>query len=210
MSASSSKLSPVSNGPAQVSVAEVGRRARAASRLLAKLSNDQRNEVLFAVADAIEKDMARVLEANAEDCRAADPAVKAGRMSSVMLARLGDQRKLNQIPSYIRSVASLPDPLGRRLTATELDEGLILYKESCPLGVIGIVFEARPEVISQVAALTLKSGNAVILKGGSEAARSNDVIVSVWRDCLGQFPAVPADAIQLLHTREEFTEVFSR
>jgi glutamate-5-semialdehyde dehydrogenase len=91
----------------------------------------------------------------------------------------------------------------------ELDEGLILYKETCPLGVIGIVFEARPEVISQVAALTLKSGNAVILKGGSEAAATNEVIVSVWRECLGGFPAVPADAIQLLRTREEFTELLS-
>lgn len=210
MSASISKLTPLANGSAQASVAEVGRRARAASRLLAKLSNDQRNEVLLAVADAIGKDMGRVLKANAEDCCAAEPAVKAGRMSSVMLARLGDQRKLNHMPAYVRSVASLPDPLGRRLAATELDDGLVLYKETCPLGVIGIVFEARPEVISQVAALTLKSGNAAILKGGSEAAGTNEVIVSMWRECLGKFPAVPADALQLLHTREEFTELLSR
>jgi len=210
MSASTSKLAPIPAGSSQASVAEIARRARAASRLLAKLSNPQRNEVLQAVAEAIEKAMPQILAANAEDCRAAEPAVKSGDMTTAMLARLGDQRKLAHMPGYVRSVASLADPLGKRLTATELDDGLTLYKETCPLGVIGVVFESRPEVISQVAALTLKSGNAVILKGGSEAARSNDVIVSVWRDCLGQFPAVPADAIQLLHTREEFTELLSR
>ena len=163
MSAPISKVTSETSDSVQSRVAEVARRARAASRLLGKLSNDQRNEVLLAVADAIEKGLIRVLEANAEDCRAAEPAVKAGQMSSAMLARLGDRRKLNQMPAYIRSVAAHPDPLGRRLTATELDDGLVLYKETCPLGVIGIVFEARPEVISQVAALTLKSGNAVIL-----------------------------------------------
>jgi len=210
MTASTSKLAPILTGSSRVSVAEIGRRARAASRLLAKLSNEHRNKVLQAVAQAIEQAKARILEANAEDCRAAEPAVKAGTMSAVMLARLGDQRKLAHMPAYVRSVAALPDPLGKRLAATELDEGLLLFKESCPLGVIGVVFESRPEVISQVAALTLKSGNAVILKGGSEAARTNDVIVSVWRKCLETFPAVPADAIQLLHTREEFTELLSR
>jgi glutamate-5-semialdehyde dehydrogenase len=210
MSATSSKINTEANGPAQAGVPEVGRRARAASRLLAKLSHDQRNEVLMAAADSLEKAMAQVLAANAEDCRAAEPDVKAGRMSSAMLARLGDQRKLKHMPAYVRSVASLPDPLGRRLSATELDEGLILYKETCPLGVLGFVFEARPEVISQVTALTIKSSNAVIMKGGSEAARTNEVIVSILRECLGQFAAVPPDALQLLHTREEFTELLSR
>jgi glutamate-5-semialdehyde dehydrogenase len=210
MSAAIPKLAPSNAGVSQPSVTDVARRARAASRLLAKLTNQQRNEILLAVAEAIEVAKARILEANAADCRAAAPLVDAGKMSAAMLARLGDERKLNQMPDYVRSVASLPDPLGRRLAATELDDGLVLYKESCPLGVVGVVFEARPEVTSQVAALTLKSGNAVILKGGSEAARTNEIIVCIWRECLGTFSAVPADAIQLLHTREEFTELLQR
>ena len=210
MSATLHKSEPVSAENTARKVAEVARRAREASRLLAKLSNEQRNQVLQTAAGAIEASMARILEANAEDCRAAEPAVKAGTMSAAMLARLGDQRKLAHMPSYVRSVAALPDPLGRHLAATVLDDGLVLYKESCPLGVIGIVFESRPEVISQVAALTLKSGNAVILKGGAEAVRTNEVIVSIWREALGKFPAVPADAVQLLHSREEFTELLSR
>jgi glutamate-5-semialdehyde dehydrogenase len=210
MSATVSKIEADSSATLKARVAEVSGRAREASRLLARLSNDQRKEVLFAAAAAIEAAMPRLLESNAADCRAAEPMVKAGEMSSAMLGRLGDQRKLKHMPSYVRSVANLPDPLGRKLSATELDRGLVLIKESCPLGVIGIVFQSRPEVISQVAALTLKSGNAVILKGGSEAALTNDAIVSVWRETLSRFPAVPADAVQMLRTREEFTELLSR
>ena len=206
MSASASKLVSVE----RPSVGEVAQRARAASRVLSKLSNEQRNEALLAVAAAIEAADAKILAANQEDCRAAEPAVAQGKMSAAMLARLGDKRKLAKMPEHIRGVAALSDPLGRRLSATELDNGLTLYKESCPLGVIGIIFEARPEVISQVSALTLKSGNAVILKGGSEAARTNEAIVAAWRDCLERFPAVPADAIQLLRDREEFIELLGR
>jgi glutamate-5-semialdehyde dehydrogenase len=208
MSATASK--PVSEPAAKASVQEVAQRARAASRLLARLTNDQRNEALLAVAAAIEVTLPDILAANADDCRAAQPEVSAGRMSSAMLARLGDQRKLGKMPEYIRSVAALPDPLGKRLYAMELDEGLTLYRESCPLGVIGIVFESRPEVVSQVSALTLKSGNAVILKGGSEVSRTNEAIVAVWRECLAKFPVLPADAIQLLRTREEFVELLAR
>ncbi|HWP83866.1 MAG TPA: gamma-glutamyl-phosphate reductase, partial [Terriglobia bacterium] len=184
MSAQAPKLAPRTARAAQPSVPEIAGRARAASRLLAKLPHERRNAALSAVADAIEEGLPGILAANAEDCRAAAPLVSSGQMSAAMLARLGDQSKLAKMPAYLRSVARLPDPLGRRLMAMELDDGLVLYKETCPLGVVGIVFEARPEVISQVAALTLKSGNAVILKGGSEAARTNDTIVSLWRETL--------------------------
>lgn len=109
----------------------------------------------------------------------------------------------------IRDVVRLPDPLGRRISATELDEGLTLYRETCPLGVVGIVFESRPDVIPQVASLTLKSGNAVILKGGAEALQTNEVLVSVWRECLAASPAVPQDSIQLLHTRSDVMELLA-
>src|SRR2546429_4968381 len=81
----------------------------------------------------------------------------------------------------VRDVARLPDPLGQRLAATELDDNLVLYKETCPLGVVGIVFESRPDVVPQVAALALKSGNALILKGGAEAAQTNETLVALWR-----------------------------
>src|SRR5260370_35325486 len=109
----------------------------------------------------------------------------------------------------VRDVARLPDPLGRRLAATELDDGLVLYKESCPLGVIGIVFESRPDVVPQVAALSLKSGNAILLKGGAEAAHTNEALVAVWRECLARFSYAPLDSIHLLQTRADVMELLT-
>ena len=176
------------------SVAQVAQRARTAARALARLSAAARNEVLMAAAKAIEENAAKILAANDLDCRAAEAAVAEGKMSAAMFARLRvTERGVAQMAKQVREVAQLPDPLGRRLSATELDDGLRLYKESCPLGVIGIVFESRPEVVPQVASLALKSANAVILKGGSEALHSNEALVEIWRNCLAQFAAVPMD-----------------
>jgi glutamate-5-semialdehyde dehydrogenase len=192
------------------SVAQVAHGARAAARALARLSAEVRNEVLLAAAKAIEDNAARILAANEIDCRAAEAAVAAGSMSSAMFARLRTtERGVAQMAKQVREVAGLPDPLGRRLSATELDDGLELYKETCPLGVIGIVFEARPEVVPQVASLALKSGNALILKGGSEALHSNEALVEVWRNCLAKFPAVPVDSVNLLQTRADVLELLS-
>ena len=118
------------------SVAAIARRARVASRALAKLSAEARNEVLIAVAQAIEQSARKILDANERDCRAAEAEVAAGRMSSAMLARLRvTERGIAQMAAQVREVARLEDPLGRRLSATELDDGLVLYKESCPFGV---------------------------------------------------------------------------
>jgi glutamate-5-semialdehyde dehydrogenase len=191
-------------------VAKVARRAREAARALARLSAEARNEVLLAAAKAIEENQEKILAANVVDCRAAEAAVAAGEMSAAMLARLRvSERGVAQMAKQVREVAGLPDPLGRRLAATELDEGLMLYKESCPLGVVGIVFESRPEVVPQVASLALKSGNALILKGGSEAAHSNEALVSIWRECLGRFPGVPQDSVNLLQTRADVLELLA-
>ena len=195
---------------AESGVAHVARRARVASRALARFSADFRNEILVAAANAIEKNRDRILAANEEDCRVAEEHVKGGKMSSAMFARLRvTARGIAQMATQVREVAVLADPLGRRLAATELDDGLVLYKESCPLGVVGIVFESRPDVIPQVAALAMKSGNAVILKGGSEAARSNEALVAVWREALATFPSVPPDSVQLLQTRQDVLELLS-
>ena len=195
---------------AEGSVAVVARRAREAARSLSRLSADARNEVLLATAAAIEANKEKILAANALDVRDAEAAVAAGKMSAAMLQRLRTSSEgVAQMATQVREVANLPDPLGRRLSATELDEGLILYKESCPLGVVGIVFEARPEVVPQVGSLALKSGNALIMKGGSEAARSNEALVSIWRDCLSRFPGVPVDSVSLLQTRADVLELLS-
>jgi glutamate-5-semialdehyde dehydrogenase len=192
------------------SVASIARRARVASRAIAKLSAEARNQVLIAVAQAIEQGSRKILEANERDCRAAESEVAAGKMSSAMLARLRvTERGIAQMAAQVREVACLEDPLGRRLSATELDDGLVLSKESCPFGVIGVIFESRPDAVPQLASLALKSGNAVLLKGGAEAAQTNDALVSIWRECLGRFPAVPADSINLLQTRADVKEMLA-
>jgi glutamate-5-semialdehyde dehydrogenase len=194
----------------QASVASIARRARAASRELARLPAERRNEVLLAVAGAFEANSGRILEANEADCRAAESSVAARAMSSAMLARLRvSPSGVAQMAAQVRVVAGLPDPLGRRLAATELDDGLVLVKESCSFGVVGIIFESRPDVVPQVASLALKSGNAVILKGGSEATLTNEAMVSIWRECLSKFPAVPADSIHLLQSRADVLELLS-
>jgi glutamate-5-semialdehyde dehydrogenase len=109
----------------------------------------------------------------------------------------------------VRDVSALSDPLVRRLSVTELDDGLTLYKESCPVGVIGIIFEARPEIVPQVAALALKSGNALILKGGAEAVHSNEALVSIWSRALTHFFDIPADAVNLVHSRADVREMLT-
>jgi glutamate-5-semialdehyde dehydrogenase len=192
------------------SAPEVAQRARASSRALARLSVEARNEVLLVAAQAIETNAAKILAANAIDCRAAEAAVASGTMSPAMFARLRvTEHGVAQMAKQVREVAQLPDPLGRRISATELDDGLELYKETCPLGVIGIVFEARPEVVPQVASLALKSGNAVILKGGSEASHSNEALVEIWRESLAKFPAVPMESVNLLQTRADVLELLA-
>ena len=203
-------MSYVSKERSQSGVVDVACRARVSSRALAKLSNHSRNELLMAVAKAIEEGSRKILEANERDCHAAEPTVLAGTMSSAMLDRLRiNPRGVDEMAARVRDVARLADPLGRRLAVTELDDGLVLYKESCPLGVIGVVFESRPDVVPQVAALSLKSGNAVILKGGSEAAHTNEALVAIWRECLAAFPCAPLDSIHLLQARTDVVELLT-
>ena len=194
----------------QVPVVEMAKRARASSRCVARLSNDSRNEILMAAAKAIESGAQRILDANERDCRAAETLVASGKMSAAIFARLRVTAKgIEEMAARVRDVARLPDPLGRRLAATELDDKLVLHKETCPLGVVGIVFESRPDVVPQVASLALKSGNGLILKGGAEAEHTNEVLVALWRRCLESFSSAQADAVQLLHTRADVMELLT-
>jgi glutamate-5-semialdehyde dehydrogenase len=206
-------MSPSGTAPLQTpdsSVASIAGRARKASRRVAQLSAEVRNEALLTVAGAIEANAGKILEANGRDCRAAESEAAAGKMTKAMLARLEvTGRGIAQMAAQIREVARLEDPLGRRLSAMELDDGLVLYKESCPFGVIGVIFESRPDALPQLASLALKSGNAILLKGGAEAARTNEAIVAAWREGLTKCPSVPADSINLLQSRADVLEMLS-
>jgi glutamate-5-semialdehyde dehydrogenase len=201
----------LSNRPATrllADVASLARSARAASRKLALLSGETRKAALLAIADALEGNSKRILSANAKDCAAAEKLLSTGEMTQALFSRLRIKESgIAEMAARVREVANLPDPLGKRLAATELDQGLILHKESCALGVIAVVFESRPDVVPQVASLALKSGNSVLLKGGAEAANSNESIVAVWRETLCRFPDVPQESIHLLQSRSDVMEL---
>ncbi|HME13502.1 MAG TPA: glutamate-5-semialdehyde dehydrogenase [Candidatus Acidoferrum sp.] len=191
-------------------VASVARSARRASRKLALLSDEARKSALLALADALEQNSQQILAANAQDCAAAQKLVSTGEMTPALFARLRiKENGVAEMAARVREVANLPDPLGKLLAATQLDDGLILHKESCPLGVLAVVFESRPEVVSQIASLALKSGNALLLKGGAEAASSNETIVAIWKEALRKFPDVPQNSIHLLQSRSDVMELLA-
>jgi len=191
-------------------VASLAHSAREASRRLALLSDESRKAALLVIADALEANAGRILAANAKDCEAAEKLLSNGEMTQALFSRLRiKDTGISEMAAHVREVARLPDPLGRRLAATELDQGLILHKESCPLGVIAVVFESRPDVVPQIASLALKSGNAVLLKGGVEAAYSNESIVALWKETLRGFPDVPQESIHLLQSRADVMDLLS-
>ena len=200
-------------GSAETRMSETGgaagaaKGARAVSRKLAVLSEQPRNAALLHAAERLEESEGQIVAANAEDVRAAEALARAGKMSQAMLARLRvTEKSVADMAEKVRSVVRLPDPLGRKLSITELDAGLVLTKETCPLGVVAVVFESRPDVVPQVASLALKSGNAILLKGGSEAAHTNEVIMAIWNSAL-QESEVPPGAAQLLHSRADVMEL---
>jgi glutamate-5-semialdehyde dehydrogenase len=192
-------------GPA--TAPEAARLARVASRKLAAVSEQQRNSALLLAAERLEEGEGQIVAANAEDVRAAEVLARTEKMSPAMLTRLRvTEKSVADMAEKVRSVVQLPDPLGRKLSVTELDTGLVLTKETCPLGVVAVVFESRPDVVPQVASLALKSGNAILLKGGSEAARTNEVLMATWNSALEE-SGIPRGAAQLLHSRADVMEL---
>ncbi len=189
------------------SLDEMAAKAKTASLILAGVSTELKNQALRAMADALEANSSEILEANSKDLEYA----KKENLPGPLVARLAvNENKIAGMAKGIRSVASLPDPVGECQMAMELDEGLTLTRVSCPLGVIGAIFESRPDAVPQISSLCLKSGNAVILKGGAEAQNSNRVIVEHLRKAVNNIEGVPVDAIQLIETREEVAEMLKQ
>lgn len=179
-------------------------RTRTAAIALAKLPTATKNAALEAIAIALEQNSETILAANQKDLIAAN----AAQLPSALIARLKlDTNKIKSMIAGVRDVIRLADPIGDRQIHRELDAGLVLERLSCPLGVIGVIFEARPDAVTQIAALGIKSGNGVILKGGSEAVNSCEAIAAVMRDALEKLYAetqgVSPYVVQLLTTRAE-------
>lgn len=178
------------------------RRARVAARALAASAAEVRTNALQRVADALVARKAELLAANAADCEAAAAMVAAGELSAASAARLAlSATRIDGLADGLRQLAAMPDPLGRVLRHTELADGLELRQVSSPLGVLLVIFESRPDVLPQIAGLALRSGNAVLLKGGREAKASNAAMHMVITEALA--PEVSADAVVLLEARED-------
>jgi glutamate-5-semialdehyde dehydrogenase len=186
--------------------------AQSAALALANLPESSRNDALHAIADAIEANADAILDANDDDVAEAEAMLEAGEYTQAFVDRLKlSASKLESIAEMVRSVAGQDDPLGRTLTARELDADLELYKLSVPIGVLGAVFESRPDALVQIAALSLKSGNAVVLKGGSEATHSNRVLHGIIVEAAAEAGAeIPEGWAQLIEAREDVQTLLER
>jgi len=188
-----------------MNIAETARLAKQAAVQLAPLKTDLKNEALGRIAEALQQNARAIVAANQEDLAEAQK----NNLAPPLLKRLKfDEAKIADVCAGIHSLIQLEDPVGKTLSATELDEGLILYKVSCPIGVIGVVFESRPDALVQISTLCLKSGNAVLLKGGSEAARTNRILAETIAEAAGNL-GLPNGWIQLLHTRQDVAEMLA-
>lgn len=177
-----------------IDLTKVGKSAKLAARTLMVASGEDKDRALKAIADALDANRAKWLNANAKDIETA----RAGGMRESLIDRLllTDSR-IDGIIKGVREVAALPDPVGLTLDKNVRPNGLIIEKRSVPIGVIGIIYEARPNVTVDAAALTLKSGNAVILRGGKEAINSNIAVTRIMQEALLS-AGLPSESVQLI------------
>ena len=189
--------------PAVSTVRQAARSMKALAPSLASLTTAAKNAALAAMADALRRSAVAVSEANQSDL---DDAEATG-LDKPLLSRLKFQaEKIASAAEGVEAVAKLADPVGRTLSARELDRGLTLFQVTCPLGVVAMIFESRPDALVQMAALALKSGNAVILKGGSEAKRSNRVLADLLH-AAAVSTGIPSGWLFLAESREDVSAI---
>ncbi|MBL7152156.1 MAG: glutamate-5-semialdehyde dehydrogenase [Phycisphaerae bacterium] len=189
-----------------MSIAQIAATAKAASIRLAAATTEQKDAALAEIARAIKALADWIIAANTADLAAAEK----HNLAAPLLKRLKfDQSKLTGVCAGIESLIELPDPANQALAATELDADLKLYKVSCPIGVIGVVFESRPDALVQISTLCLKSGNAALLKGGSEAANTNKALTEIIAEA-GTRAGMPQGWIQLLETRQDVAQMLAQ
>ena len=187
---------------------DIAKKAKEASLKTASLSEDIKNKALTSIAGAIEAAKDEIFKANKVDLELAEPLVEKGELSKSTFNRLKlDENKMRDMIAGIREISALPDPVNKKLLVRELDEDLTLYKISCPIGVLGIIFEARPDVISQISSLAIKSSNAVILKGGKETTNTNREILNVINSALDKVEGFPKNVIQQVFSRDDVAEM---
>ena len=182
-------------------IAEIAKRARVAARTLANSTAEQRNQVLLNIADELEKNLDLILTANQKDMEAAKAA---GINESLQDRLLLTKARITSMAQAARDIAKLPDPLGRVLVERNLDNGLNLKQKSVPFGVVGMVYEARPNVTVDAAVILIKSGNAALLRGSSTATNSNEVLINVMKKAIAS-TKISDEIIQLIPSTDRAT-----
>jgi glutamate-5-semialdehyde dehydrogenase len=186
-----------------MSIKEIALAAKKASRFLAGTKSDVKNAALSAISKALQDNSDAIIEANSKDLERAETE----NLGKALLKRLRfDGEKIADVCHGIDSLIGLDDPVGKTISATELDAGLELFKVSCPIGVIGVIFESRPDALVQIATLCLKSGNAVLLKGGSEAAETNRILANIISKA-GQSAGISDGWLGLMETRSDVAAI---
>lgn len=183
---------------------ELAKNAKVASKKMAVLPVGLKNSALLNIAKKLKENKDMIFEANKMDLDAAKSLVENGTLSQSTFNRLKlDENKMRDMVQGIIDISNLEDPIGKTLLKRQLDDGLILTKKSCPIGVLGIIFEARPDVISQISALAIKSSNAVILKGGKESINTNKEIMSLIQEALDEIKEFPKNVLTQVFTRDD-------
>ena len=184
--------------------------AKESTYKLQSLNTEIKNYALSEIAKNIEKRKNEIFEANNKDLENAKELLNNKKISISMFNRLKlDDNKMIDIISGIKDVIKLEEPINKILTETELDDNLILKKVSCPIGLIAVIFEARPDVISQISSLCIKSSNAVILKGGSEGENTNKIIFEIINQVLSDIKEFPKNSVNLVFSREDIKNILS-
>lgn len=184
--------------------------AKESTYKLQSLNTEIKNYVLSEIAKNIEKRKSEIFEANNKDLENAKELLNNKKISLSMFNRLKlDDNKMIDIISGIKDVIKLEEPINKILTETELDDNLILKKVSCPIGLIAVIFEARPDVISQISSLCIKSSNAVILKGGREGENTNKIIFEIINQVLSDIKEFPKNSVNLVFSREDIKNILS-
>ena len=190
---------------------DIAKKAKLASKKMAVLSTGLKNKALLNIASNIERNKDKIFEANKQDLENAKILVKRGDITQSTFNRLKlDDNKMRDMVQGVKDIASLEDPIGKVLLKRELDEDLVLTKISCPIGVLGIIFEARPDVITQVSALAVKSSNAVIMKGGKESVNTNKMIMTVIQEALSSTEGFPKNVLNQIFSREDVSEMLKQ
>lgn len=187
---------------------EIAKNAKQASLKIAELNTEIKNSALSKIADFFEAHKTEIFEANKRDLEEAEKLVENGEITKATFNRLKlDENKIRDMIQGVRDIANLEDPIGKILFKRELDSDLTLTKISCPIGVLGIIFEARPDVISQISSLAIKSSNAVILKGGKESKHTNEKIMEIINSALNEVKEFPKNVVQQVFSREDVAEM---